>query len=193
MRENCTYSLSGGQWPARKRATSDPTGPMLDVGLPLHLSFEFDALYRRVGFTSEFNPPLYSANTRERANDWEFPMLLKRRFMAARSGPFLGVGYSPRIVRGTDISSGTFLQGLGTIVFFSNQSSSTNYPVTHGVVVSGGLNLNFAHLRLSPQIRYVHWNEPFLYDSGPDIFQPLASKQNEVFVLVGLSWHRAGK
>jgi hypothetical protein len=26
MRENRTYSLSGGRWPARKRATSDPTG-----------------------------------------------------------------------------------------------------------------------------------------------------------------------
>ena len=25
MRENCTYSLSGGRWPARRRATSDPT------------------------------------------------------------------------------------------------------------------------------------------------------------------------
>ena len=25
MRENCTYSLNGGRWPARKRATSDPT------------------------------------------------------------------------------------------------------------------------------------------------------------------------
>src|SRR5271157_5429623 len=25
MRENCTYSLSGGRWPARKCATSDPT------------------------------------------------------------------------------------------------------------------------------------------------------------------------
>jgi hypothetical protein len=32
MRENCTYSLSGGRWPARKRATSDPTGqPCLQV------------------------------------------------------------------------------------------------------------------------------------------------------------------
>ena len=30
MRENRTYSLSGGRWPARKRATSDPTGH--DVG-----------------------------------------------------------------------------------------------------------------------------------------------------------------
>ena len=25
MRENRTYSLSGGRWPARERATSDPT------------------------------------------------------------------------------------------------------------------------------------------------------------------------
>jgi hypothetical protein len=25
MRENRTYSLSGGRWPVRKRATSDPT------------------------------------------------------------------------------------------------------------------------------------------------------------------------
>ena len=25
MRENCMYSLSGGRWPARTRATSDPT------------------------------------------------------------------------------------------------------------------------------------------------------------------------
>jgi hypothetical protein len=29
MRENCTYSLSGGRWPARKRATSDPTAMKL--------------------------------------------------------------------------------------------------------------------------------------------------------------------
>ena len=28
MRENRTYSLSGGRWPARKRATSDPTAVM---------------------------------------------------------------------------------------------------------------------------------------------------------------------
>jgi hypothetical protein len=32
MRENCTYSLSGGRWPACKRATSDPTGDQATPG-----------------------------------------------------------------------------------------------------------------------------------------------------------------
>src|SRR5436309_15216682 len=45
MRENCTYSLSGGRWPARKRATSDPTpsaGQLLCLDRGLRPSSETD-------------------------------------------------------------------------------------------------------------------------------------------------------
>ena len=95
------------------RATSDPSGnltseskryivgPKVEVRLPWHLSFEFDALYRRVGFLGYVNSCCADALTGERDNSWEFPMLMKHHFPGVarlRLRPFAGIGYAPRIV-----------------------------------------------------------------------------------------------
>ena len=118
-------------------------------------------------------------------------MILKYNPLAPLAHPFVGVGYAPRPIRGTDVSSGFFLSSLNPPMnsYFFNQHSDTSYSVTHGLVVSGGLNLGAGHVRFSPQLRYVHWTAPFLDEVGGDGSFRFTSKQDEVFVLLGVSWH----
>jgi hypothetical protein len=99
--------VSGSLTPESKRYI---VGPMVELRLPLRLSFEFDALYRRFGFTGyQSLDDLANSITRERANSWEFPMILKYNLPGVLAHPFVGVGYAPRTVHGTDVSSGSYL------------------------------------------------------------------------------------
>ncbi len=68
-------------------------GPALDIGLPLGFGVEVDALYRREGFQTSFGNAFYSASSQERANSWEFPILLKYRLPVPVIKPFVEVGY----------------------------------------------------------------------------------------------------
>lgn len=186
-------SVSGALFSGTGESKRYIVGPTLAIRLPWRFSFEFDALYRREGYTATYSSqyPGLNSLTRDRSNSFEFSMIVKYRFAhSLRHSPFVGVGYAPRIVRGTDVSSGTTPQGLGGAVSYTNQSAPTYYPVTHGLLVSGGFLWDTAHLRIAPELRYVHWNEPFLYVTHPDSPQ-LVSPQSEVFVLIGLSWHRS--
>ncbi len=190
-----TDDVSGSLTPESKRYI---VGPGVDIGLPKRLSVEVDGLYQRFGFTGYENAccGLGSAIVRERANSWEFPLILKYHLPVRLLHPFVGGGYAARMVHGTDISSGSFLSGISdnppmnVYTYFYNQRMSTNYSVTQGVVVSGGVSFGAGHLRLTPELRYVHWNTPFLNQSedGGESSIPFVSKQNEVFVLVGISW-----
>src|SRR5580698_10624766 len=63
-------------------------GPQLDIGLPLGLGFEADALYRPEGFQA---PGL---SLSESGNSWEFPLLLKYRLPFPLVKPFLEAGYA---------------------------------------------------------------------------------------------------
>jgi hypothetical protein len=169
-------------------------GPTVDIRLPKRFSVEVDALYQRFGFTGYENSCCGYAIVRERANSWEFPMILKYRLPVPLVHPFVGVGYAPRIVNGTDVSSGSYMSGLSynppmdIYTNFYNQRTSTSYSVTQGVVVSGGVSFGAGHLRFTPEVRYVHWNAPFLNEQGGDGSFLFVSKQNEVFVLLGISW-----
>jgi hypothetical protein len=170
-------------------------GPMVEIRLPLRLSLELDALYRRFGFTGGSSSVFGHSITRERANSWEFPMILKYNLPVVLAHPFVGAGYAPRTIHGTDVSSGSFLSGtsqnppMSIYTNYFNQRSDTRYSLTHGVVVSGGVNLRAGHARFSPELRYVHWNAPFLSEFGGDGSFQFVSKQDEFLVLLGVSWH----
>lgn len=93
-----TGDVSGTLSPESKRYI---VGPKLEVRLPWRLSFEFDALYRDIGFTGHGESCCGSSITRERDSSWEFPMIVKYRLPGvARLRPFVGTGYDPRIVHG---------------------------------------------------------------------------------------------
>ncbi|HYL36961.1 MAG TPA: hypothetical protein VEV17_13685 [Bryobacteraceae bacterium] len=169
-------------------------GPTAEVSLPLHLSFEFDALYRRFGFTGYQSSPLANSITRVRANSWEFPLLVKFHLPFALAHPFAGAGYAPRVVHGTAVSSGSFLSGMTSnppmdiFTTFVSQRSSTGYAVSNGVVGTAGVELRAGPIHVSPQLRYVHWSAPFLDAAGGDGSFRFESTQDEFFVLVGVSW-----
>lgn len=152
-------------------------GPAVDIGLPLGLGIEVDALYRREGFQSSFSNPFYSVSSEERANSWEFPMLLKYRLPVPLVKPFAEVGYAPRVINGS-ISSQDFLVGSTT---------SEHWPDSQGLVIGGGVQFGIGRLRLSPGVRYTHWNNTPItgyYSNGPS----WESTQNQVDILVGIEW-----
>jgi len=181
-----TDDVSGSLHPESKRYI---VGPALEVRLPLRFSFEFDALYRRLGFTGYINSIGFYGTQRERDNSWEFPMIAKYHLPAPLLHPFVGVGYAPHTVHGTDTISGCTLQGLGPYVCGSNGNKlNTTYSLTHGLVVSGGVDLGSRHVRVAPEFRYVHWIMPFLNQYGGVGSFRYVSAQNELFVLVGGSW-----
>jgi hypothetical protein len=169
-------------------------GPMLELRLPWRLGIEFDALYRRLGYTSQSGGCCASAIHRERANSWEFPLIVKYRLPARLARPFAGVGYDPRTVHGSDVSSGSYLSGITTnppasiYTYYFNRRISTDYRVTHGLVICGGVDLDAKHIRISPELRYVRWNTPFLDQVGGDGSYFIQSAQNELSILVGISW-----
>ena len=165
-------------------------GSQAGVRLPLHLSFEFDALYRDVGFTGYTEGCCGSSITRERDTSWEFPMILKYHFpgvatAASVRGDRLRAAYCVR--------HATFLRGLierrqPALIRTSFRQINVSYPVTQGLVVSGGVEFGARHLLISPELRYVHWNAPFLNEFGGDGSSRYTSPQNELFVLVGIAW-----
>jgi hypothetical protein len=167
-----TGDVSGTLSPESKRYI---VGPKLEVRLPWHLSFEFDALYRDVGFTGYPESPFFSATTRERDSSWEFPLIVKYHFpRLVRLRPFAGIGYAPRIVHGDDVSSGSYLSGMtenppaSVYTYYFNSRSNTSYPATQGLVVSVGVEFGARHVLISAEPRYVHWNQPFLSEFGGD-------------------------
>jgi hypothetical protein len=145
-------------------------GPTVEVHLPLRLSFEADALYRRNGVTLQFFGPnpaggFIQGSSKIAVNDWQFPLLGKYELLPGPVRPFVDAGLVYRHVS----SSSTFKP--------DNSSSA-------GFAMGGGLTLKLSSLRLSPEIRYTHWpTRPF--SNGNLVF---LSSQNQADFLVGLTF-----
>jgi hypothetical protein len=178
------------------RATDDVTGaatseskryivgPMVEAGLPFGFGVEFDAVYRREGYRSSFSNFGGSIFSRERANSWEFPILLKYKIPFPIVKPFAEAGYAPRVIHGYVDSN--FIQFLPPAPL-QHTHTNTNWPASQGLVVGGGVQLGIGRLRLSPEARYTYWNNtPILgvYGDGPSFY----STQNQFDVLVGVGW-----
>jgi hypothetical protein len=170
-------------------------GPRVDVHLPHNFFVEVEALYRPFGFTAYQVSNLTNEIIRERANSWEIPILLKYRYTGFRAHPFIGAGYDPRFVHGTDVTNGAFQSGvksgIPTFTFLFNQQTPTNYPVSHGAVVSGGVEFIAGPIRISPELRYTHWNPAFLNFNHSQQLGPYRynSAHNELSVMFGVTWH----
>jgi hypothetical protein len=183
-----TDDLSGGL--ATSVSKRYVVGPALEIGLPLGLAVEADALYRRSGFQTSASNGNYSVFAEERANLWEFPILLKYRIPFPAAKPFLEVGYAPRIVGGS--VSRYYVDNLPV----GQGTYSTYYSIwsnSNGIVVGGGVQFALGHLRLSPTVRYAYWIDSAFtgaYGGPHDLFSglPWQSNQNQVDVLLGVAW-----
>jgi len=55
-------------------------------------------------------------------------------------------------------------------------------------VAVAGFDVKLSRARISPEVRYTHWNKPSLTQGG-SYGAFYSSQQNQVKMLFGLTWH----
>jgi len=102
-------------------------GPYVEVRLPLHLAVEGDALY-------EHN--LYEGVSTSSGSTWQFPILLKYRFLGGPIRPYVEGG--PTFSHISDIA----------------EIPSLNHRSNFGITLGGGIELKVFKVRVAPEVRY---------------------------------------
>jgi opacity protein-like surface antigen len=180
-------AASGGQSILSATTNRYIVGPSIELRLPAGFGVEFDALYRRFSYNATTNLVDAISSLRTTGNNWEFPLLLKKRFAGGPVRPFVSAGVSWNKISG-------LTQSVQTLVLPNRiTNSSTSSPVelkndfSTGFVLGGGLDLHLLVLRITPEIRYTRWgNQNF-----SSVFSPgasLNSSQNQAEFLVGFSF-----
>jgi hypothetical protein len=134
-------------------------GVMFELGLPARFSVEVDAMYRELHATMASVEPNGSLNgvSPFRVETFEFPVLAKRRFGAAKLRPFAEAGPSFR--------------ATGNLNFF---------PSHHGFSAGFGVETYWRGLSIAPVARYTRWAQDM------PLLRPV-SQLNQVELLVGVS------
>jgi hypothetical protein len=139
-------------------------GPMAEVGFPLGVSVELDALYRPLHLSdSAVGIPLGTFHSSTTVGTWQFPLLLKYRFptFVPVVKPFVEVGPSFRAGSGADAS-----------------------PSSHGITLGGGVEVKVIKVKVAPQLRFTRWGS----DGAAKIFATPQTNVNQAEFLVGLSF-----
>ncbi len=151
----------GGESVDEPRVTA---GPTVELHLPLHLSFEVDALWRRNSYRAVSG--ITGLNFAATVTDWQFPFLVKYSFTDAYVHPFIDGGVVYRRVSN------------------SLKFDAPHNPGSSGVAVGGGVTLKTGPARFSPEIRYTRWPTP-PFAAG---YNFVLSTSNQVDLLIGLTF-----
>ena len=166
-------------------------GPMVQFNLPRGFALEVDALYSRFGYTSSNSDIIGDFYTsRDRANSWQFPVLLKYRFHLAVLHPYLLGGWDPQHASSTTKTSASIVSNPYDPNYtrtYQQFSSDDHYGTNHGLVAGGGVEFDSHHLRVSPEVRYVRWKDPMFSIEQSHGFYLLVP-QNEVQLPLGVAW-----
>jgi hypothetical protein len=171
-------------------------GPMIEIrNLPLHLSFEFDALYKRLHYDHSYDEisggagESYYFSSQYVSNRWEFPLLLKYKPPLPRHIFYVSVGPTVNYVTDSEstLTTTAVSNYSGDKYTFKSKASALELKriSTGGVVAGGGCNFHIGPLHLSPELRYTRWlNRNF----AAGLLAPLQSNQNQLDVLLGLTF-----
>lgn len=151
------FTYSGGKLTLPASTQHWILGPMIEFHLPLGLSIEGDALYRRYQISDS-------------GGEWQFPILIKYKFIPGPARPYVGAGLNFNHVTG----------------FSKLLSAQLPHPGTTGFTLEGGIEFQILRLRLAPELRFTHWGNPNI-DFNP-LNIALKSSQNQASVLVGVSF-----
>lgn len=138
-------------------------GPVVELGLPLGLAIEADALYRRLNLTIDNTvlpqPPIHTSTD---ITSWEFPILGKYYF-------FRLPGLHPYVEAGP--------------IFRAVSHEASNLS-NSGVAFGGGVNIQIWKLRIMPELRYERWGS----DSATAAITAFASNLNQAEFLIGIGF-----
>src|SRR5882762_2101957 len=94
-------------------------GPTVELRLPAGFGVEFDALYRHFRYNSVASLVDAVSTLRTSGDAWEFPLVLKKRFIHGPVRPFLDAGVNFNKISGLS-------QTVQTIVFPNRSTTTTN-------------------------------------------------------------------
>lgn len=139
-------------------------GPSVELRMPWRFAVEFDALYRRIGYSSTFystidpstgvplpNKGSYTNTYRLTANAWEFPLLGKvyLRDRKAAWAPYVSLGVSPQKQW---VTSGYSTNDPNSRLYNGDIHLTTH---THAAGVGAlGVRINAGRLAVLPEFRY---------------------------------------
>jgi hypothetical protein len=169
-------------------------GPTVELRLPFGFGVEADALYRHFSYNSTASLVDVLSTLRTTSNNWEFPLLLKKRFGGVGPvRPFVDAGVNFNKITGLSqtVSNLVFPNRL-TTTSNSNPAELKN-DFTAGFTMGGGVEIHLLLLRISPEIRYTRWgNQQFsgIFPAGvpSGISGSLTSNQNQAEFLVGITF-----
>lgn len=110
-------------------------GPVAEMRIPFGFAFEVDGLYRG----TEYHLTTNNLTSTIPAHAWEIPYLVKFRFPIPLLKPFVSAGGAYRAF--TDLPSNIT-------------------PAHNAFVLGGGLELRVKRVRVSGEMRWLHWNSP---------------------------------
>lgn len=125
------FTFSGGNLTLPATTEHWILGPMVEFHLPLGLSVEGDALYRRYQISAS-------------GGEWQFPILGKFKLLAGPVRPYVGAGVNFNHVTG----------------FSKLLTAQLPHPGTTGFTLEGGVEFKILRLRLAPELRFTHWGNP---------------------------------
>lgn len=159
-------------------------GPTAELRLPFGLGVEIDALYRHFNYHSSTSIVAIST-LRATGSDWEFPLLLKKRFGVGPIHPFVDAGVNFDKVSG--LSRTVTILAPPNLIGSNAGSSELKNDFTAGFTLGGGVELRLLLLKITPEIRYTRWgNQQFsgIFPTGGS----LTSNQNQAEFLVGFTF-----
>jgi len=161
-------------------------GPTFELRLPAGFAVEIDLLYRRFSYNLTTTLVNGISSARTTGNDWEFPLLVKKRFSSGQIRPFVDAGLNFNKIGGLKQSIQSIVSGQFSNVTNSSKPPELKNDFSTGFVAGVGLELNLLFLKISPEIRYTRWGaERFssVFSTGS-----LNSNQNQGEFLVGFSF-----
>jgi opacity protein-like surface antigen len=169
-------------------------GPTAELRLPFNFGVEVDALYRHFSYNSAASLIDVVSSLRTTASDWEFPLLVKKRFSGVGPvRPFVDAGVSFDKISGLSQSLSTLsFPNLITKASNSNPAELKN-DFSTGFTMGGGVEIHLLLLRITPEIRYTRWGTRQFSGSLPfgvvsSVAGSLTSNQNQAEFLVGFTF-----
>jgi opacity protein-like surface antigen len=155
-------------------------GAGVELRLPAGFGVEFDALYRRFSYDANIFETVTNLNTS--ANNWQFPLLIKKRFSGGLVRPFLGAGANFNKITGVSQT----VQTVAQRITLSDPDELTHDSAT-GFLVAGGLEINALFLKITPEVRYTRWGR----DNFTGVIGPggtISSNRNQAEFLLGIGF-----
>jgi len=136
-------------------------GPYVEVRLPAGFGLELDALYQ----TYEYRQVVPAPTIDQNSHAWEFPLVLKKRFLPGPVKPYLEAGAAFSHLSVGDVRE-------------------LNDRNTWGLVLGGGVDLKVGPIHFTPEVRYTRWTSRE-FDSPGTLLQ---SNLNVASVMLGIGF-----